>query len=72
MKALRGLAQGQVLEVITTDLNSPSNMLAWSRQSGHRLLEVFDEDGRFVFYFERGAETAVSLPLAPPATEALP
>lgn len=60
MKALRSLECGQILEVITTDLNSPSNMAAWSRQSGHELLELYDEDGRFYFFFKRGEETAVS------------
>ncbi len=60
MKALRSLEEGQILQVITTDLNSPSNMTAWSRQSGHELLELYDEDGRFHFFFKRGVETAVS------------
>jgi len=35
-------------------------MTAWSRQSGHQLLELYDEDGRFYFFFKRGKETAVS------------
>ncbi|MCP4360359.1 MAG: sulfurtransferase TusA family protein [Chloroflexi bacterium] len=59
VKALRTLERGQILQVIATDLNSPSNMTAWSRQSGHQLLELYDEDGRFFFFFERGEETAV-------------
>ena len=60
MKALRSLECDQILQVIATDLNSPSNMAAWSRQSGHELLELYDEDGRFCFFFKRGKETAVS------------
>ncbi|NKQ36267.1 MAG: sulfurtransferase TusA family protein [Chloroflexi bacterium] len=60
MKALRSLECDQILQVITTDLNSPSNMTAWSRQSGHQLLELYDDDGRFYFFFRRGVETAVS------------
>lgn len=60
MKALRSLEDEQILQVIATDLNSPSNMTAWSRQSGHQLLELYDDDGRFYFFFKRGKETAVS------------
>ena len=52
-QALRKMAPGQILQVITTDLNSPSNMAAWSRQSGQKLLEMYDEESSFVFYFER-------------------
>lgn len=60
VRALRKLASGQILLVITTDLNSPSNMTAWSRQSDHRLLELYTEHGRFHFYFECGGNTAVA------------
>ncbi len=54
MEALRSIEPGQVLRVIATDLNSPSNMTAWSRQSGHPILDIFAEDDQFVIYFERG------------------
>ena len=60
VKALRSLQRGEILQVFATDLNAPSNMAAWSRQSGHKLLDIYDEDGRFVFFFECGEETAVS------------
>ncbi len=68
MRALRALAVGQILRVITTDLSSPSNMTAWSRQSGHALLDMYAEDGRFFFYFERGEETAVAFEPQPHAS----
>ena len=55
VRALRTLAPGQILRVITTDLNSPSNMTAWSRQSDHDLLDMYAEDGRFHFYADQKA-----------------
>ena len=54
MEALRAVEPGQVLRVIATDLNSPSNMTAWSRQSGHPILDIYAEDDHFVIFFERG------------------
>lgn len=60
VKTMRQLKPGQILQVITTDINSPSNMSAWSRQSGNELLDMYDEDGRFVFYFRRAGENIES------------
>ncbi|MDT8307096.1 MAG: sulfurtransferase TusA family protein [Anaerolineae bacterium] len=60
--ALRQLAAGQVLQVKATDLSAPSNISAWARQSGHRLLEMYEEDGCFVFYLERGAYVSAATP----------
>jgi tRNA 2-thiouridine synthesizing protein A len=59
IEALRTLELGQVLQVITTDINSPSNMAAWCRQSGNRMLDMYDEEDRFVFYLQRQEETVV-------------
>jgi tRNA 2-thiouridine synthesizing protein A len=60
--ALRQLVPGQVLQVRATDLSAPSNISAWTRQSGHRLLEMYEEDGCFVFYLERGARVSAATP----------
>jgi len=53
VRTIRKLEPGHVLQVITTDINAPSNMTAWSHQSGNELLDMYDEDGRFIFYFRR-------------------
>lgn len=60
--ALRELAPGQVLQVKATDLSAPSNISSWARQSGHRLLEMYEENGCFVFYLERGAHVSAATP----------
>jgi tRNA 2-thiouridine synthesizing protein A len=60
--ALRELAPGEVLQVRATDLSAPSNIASWARQSGHRLLEMYEEDGCFVFYLERGERVSAATP----------
>lgn len=51
--ALQRMESGQVLQVIATDPLAPSSVIAWARQSGHTLLDMYEEDRRFVFYLER-------------------
>lgn len=53
--ALATLAPGHILQIIATDLNAPSNMAAWCRQSGNELLEMYEENGRFIFYVKKSA-----------------
>lgn len=50
MRALRQLSPNQVLQVIATDLNAPSSISSWSQQSGNELIDMYDENGRFVFF----------------------
>lgn len=49
IRALAGMENGRVLHIIATDLNAPANIAAWSRQSEHQLIDVYEEDGKFVF-----------------------
>ncbi len=39
-EAVRGLAVGQVLEMLSDDPASESDMKSWSRRTGHELLEM--------------------------------
>ncbi len=52
-KAIKQLDVGQVLKVISTDSGSPPDMAAWSLQTGHDLLNSYQENGKFVFFFRR-------------------
>lgn len=52
-KAIKSLAVGQVLEMLATDPGSKPDMLAWSRQTGHELLEVEEQDGVYRFLIRR-------------------
>ena len=53
-QAMNQLEPGQVLEVISTDRGSLSDMPAWAESTGNRLIEQRDEGGRFVFLIEKG------------------
>lgn len=52
-KAIQTVEIGQVLKLIATDPGSPPDMQAWSRQTGHELLSLFQEDDKYIFYFRR-------------------
>jgi tRNA 2-thiouridine synthesizing protein A len=52
--AIDKLESGQVLEVISTDRGSLSDMPAWVESVGHMLLEQREDDGRYVFLIEKG------------------
>jgi len=56
--AVRALEVGQILQVIATDLSAPSHIAAWTRQSGQKLVEMYQEGDRFVFYLQRCPEPA--------------
>ena len=52
-KAIKEIEVGQVLEMIATDPGAPPDMEAWSRQTGHEMLDSHQEEGKFIFYFRR-------------------
>ncbi len=52
-KAIKQIEVGEVLQMIATDPGAPPDMEAWSRQTGHEMLDSTKEDGKFVFYFQR-------------------
>lgn len=53
IEAIRGLKSGQELQIRATDLNAPSSITAWSRQSGNELLDMYQEGECFVFLLKR-------------------
>ena len=53
-QAMDQLESGQVLEVISTDRGSLSDMPAWAESTGNRLIEQRDDGGRFTFLIEKG------------------
>ena len=52
-QAIKNIEVGQVLKMIATDPGAPPDMEAWSRQTGHEILESNEEDGVYIFYFKR-------------------
>ena len=52
-KAIDQLQVGQVLKMIATDPGSVSDMEAFTRKTGHRLLSSERTNGAFVFYIQK-------------------
>jgi len=48
------MAQGEMLEVVTTDPMSVVDMPVFCAQTAHRIVREEKRDGRFVFIIERG------------------
>lgn len=46
-KALKGAAQGDLLELLATDPGSKSDVPSWAKLSGNELLEATEETGVF-------------------------
>ncbi|GEN44689.1 sulfurtransferase TusA family protein [Alkalibacillus haloalkaliphilus] len=53
-KAIDEVNSGEVLEVVATDAGAKSDLAAWTKSSGHKLLETKEEDGVYTFYVEKG------------------
>jgi tRNA 2-thiouridine synthesizing protein A len=52
--ALRGMAAGEVLELICTDPGSLADIPAFARQRGDRLVDTDDRGDVQVFWIEKG------------------
>ena len=52
-QAIKGLASGELLEVLATDPGSVKDFAAWSRTSGHELIEQTVDGGVFRFVLRR-------------------
>lgn len=52
IKEMEDAQPGQILRIVATDLNAPSSLGSWTRQSGHTLLEMYQESDDFVFLIQ--------------------
>jgi tRNA 2-thiouridine synthesizing protein A len=52
-KAVDGLDVGQVLKMIATDPGSVSDVNAWTRKTGHELVDSEQEDGKHIFFIKK-------------------
>ncbi|WP_070120456.1 sulfurtransferase TusA family protein [Bacillus marinisedimentorum] len=53
-KAMDKLQQGDILEIQATDKGATNDLTAWSKSSGHEMLEMKDEDGILTFWIKKG------------------
>ena len=52
-KAIDAMSAGQVLKLIATDPGSIADINAWSRKTGHQLLETEQSNGKYIFYLKK-------------------
>jgi TusA-related sulfurtransferase len=52
-QAIAGIASGEQLEVLATDPGSMKDFVAWSKTTGHELLEQSEEGGVFRFVLRK-------------------
>ncbi len=52
-QAIDKMEVGRTLEMISTDPGSIPDMQAWSRQTGHELLEYKSENELFIFHIRK-------------------
>ena len=52
-QAIAGLRSGDLLEVLATDPGATKDFVAWSRTTGHELLELNIADGTYRFVLRR-------------------
>ena len=57
-----GLPPGDVLEVWCTDPGTRSDIPAWCRINGHRVLDIIESDGELVLTLEVGESAAPGTP----------
>ncbi|OMP66299.1 sulfurtransferase TusA family protein [Domibacillus epiphyticus] len=53
-KAMNNLEAGQILEVQTTDKGAKSDLTAWTKSTGHTMLDSKEEDSVYTFYIQKG------------------
>lgn len=52
-KAIKTVQVGQVVEMLADDPGAPADMKAWTKQTGHELLDSQEEGGTFRFLIRR-------------------
>ncbi len=52
-KAIDGMAVGQVLQMLSTDPGSKADMAAWTKRTGHELLDTKEESGVLLFFIKK-------------------
>ncbi|NWG16035.1 MAG: sulfurtransferase TusA family protein [Chloroflexi bacterium] len=52
-KAVDKLEPGQILKMIATDPGSKPDMEAWSKKTGHKLLEYQQDGDKHIFFIEK-------------------
>ena len=52
-KAITPMVSGEILKMISTDPGSVADVAAFSRRTGHAIVEQSEGNGDFIFYLRR-------------------
>ncbi len=52
-RAIGAMAVGQVLEMVATDPGAKPDMAAWSKSTGHAIVDTREEPGLYTFYIRK-------------------
>lgn len=52
-KAVKGMAEGEVLEIIATDPATRQDIPDWCQRTGHALLHQEESDGKFRYFVKK-------------------
>lgn len=52
-KAITNLQSGEVLKVVATDPGSVKDFDAFTKQTGHSLLDSMEENGEYTFFLQK-------------------
>jgi tRNA 2-thiouridine synthesizing protein A len=44
---------GEILKVVATDIGTKKDFPAWSKRTGHEILELQEADGKFIWFIKR-------------------
>ena len=61
IQSIQTIEPGQIIQIRATDLNAPSSISSWSRQSGNLLLDMYEENGCFVFLLQSNNQNPAPL-----------
>ncbi|WP_252312931.1 sulfurtransferase TusA family protein [Sinobaca sp. H24] len=53
-KAMDSLETGDVLEIVSTDKGAKADLPAWTKSSGHALLEQTEASNEYTFWIRKG------------------
>ena len=52
-KAIEELSEGQVLKMIATDPGSVNDIAAWTRRTGHELMDSEQNGGEYTYFLRK-------------------
>lgn len=55
-KEMKSLEEGEILEVLTTDLGALADFPAWAEDTGNEIVEQGEQDGVLTFFIRKGPD----------------